>query len=138
MVGVSSKGIVMYVGAIVKGEERSFFANEYRKSFGEEITVGRSEENDISLPAMYNFVGRVHGKITSSSKLFGFSTTVWYEDTSTFGTRYLAPGVTDISKGIKLHKQKVEVKSGCKLLILDHKGGVEISPASGMYLRVLF
>ncbi len=132
MVGSGTKEIFLQWGLMVNGKERSK-GSEFRKPFGQEVTIGRGEENDVAFPSMFLFISNKHGKIASSSKFFGIVSSVVYQDHSKYGTWYLPQNVTDVSKAIKVHNTSVEIASGCKLLFLDPKG-----EKSGVSMFVLF
>ena len=132
MVGSGTKEILLQWGAIVKGEEK-IKGTKLKKSFGKEITIGRGEENDVAFPTIFMYISSKHGKITCSSKFFGIVSSVVYQDHSKYGTWYVPPGVTDVSKAIKVHNTSVEIASGCKLLFLDPKG-----EKTGISMQVLF
>ncbi len=62
MVASGTKEILLQWGAIVKGEEKAK-SNNLKKPFGQEIIIGRGEENDVAFPSMFMFISSNNGKI---------------------------------------------------------------------------
>jgi hypothetical protein len=87
------------------------------KPVDREVGIGREEDEGISIAPLFAFVSRHHGKLTYTKSFL--SGTIWYEDTSSYGTLYLPPGVTDVTKAILIKKKKVEIKDGGRLLLLE-------------------